>query len=235
MIIGGVFTVALLAAGVVTTELTGAESVASTWAYNLGQLAAALFATLAAAFVVRRHRGRTRRGWLLVTWACASWTVGQIYWCYVELIVGEEMPEVSWADPLFLAFIVLMVIAVAPSGGLTTDRLRTLLDAFIIGASLFAISWTTSINEIAANALQGRMPPLDLLINLAYPIGDIVVLTMVILTASRREGPPVQPDGGRGGDGADRHLRRLLRVPVLLRLLRVPDRWSVWAGPPDSG
>ena len=186
--VGGAFTLALVVAGIATTQLTGAESVASTWAYNLGQLAASLFATLAAALVVRRHQGRERRGWLLVTWACAFWTAGQIYWCYVELILGVEMPEVSWADPLFLAFIVLMVIAVAPTGGLTTDRLRTLLDAFIIGASLFAISWTTSINEIALNASTGGMPPQDLLINLAYPIGDIVVLTMVTLTASSREG-----------------------------------------------
>lgn len=185
VLVAGLCTIALVLLGLLTTDLTGPDSTASAWAYNLGQLAAAALATLASASAFRRHRGRERRGWLMVTLGCASWTIGQLYWCYVELIRGEEVPEVSLADPFYLAFIVFMVFAVAPTEGLRTDRLRTLLDAFIIGMSLFTISWTTSINQLAASASQAS-DPLATLINLAYPCGDIVVLTMVILSVSRR-------------------------------------------------
>ena len=78
-----------------------------------------------------------------------------------------------------------MAFAVWPSDGRHTDRLRTLLDAFIIGMSLFAISWVTSINQVASDA-PTTSDLLGLLINLAYPCGDIVVLTMVLLGTSRR-------------------------------------------------
>ena len=76
-----------------------------------------------------------------------------------------------------------MAFAVWPSGGRHTDRLRTLLDAFIIGMSLFAISWATTINHVTSETDDAGL--LGVLINLAYPCGDIVVLTIVLLGASR--------------------------------------------------
>ena len=84
-----------------------------------------------------------------------------------------------------------MACAVWPSEGRKTDRLKSLLDAFIIGMSLFVISWATSIHSVAS-ALSSDTDVLGLLINLAYPCGDIVVLTLVLLGASRRVG-----DAGR--------------------------------------
>ncbi len=115
--------------------------------------------------------------------ACGSWTAGQLIWCYVEIIRHDVVPQVSVADVFFLAFTAVMAVAVWPSGGRHTDRLRTLLDAFIIGMSLFAISWATTINHITSDVDDGGLP--GVLINLAYPCGDIVVLTIVLLGASR--------------------------------------------------
>ena len=115
--------------------------------------------------------------------ACGSWTAGQLIWCYVELVRREEVPQVSIADLFFLSFTAVMAFAVWPSGGRHTDRLRTLLDAFIIGMSLFAISWATTINHVTSGTDDGGL--LGVLINLAYPCGDIVVLTIVLLGASR--------------------------------------------------
>jgi len=74
-----------------------------------------------------------------------------------------------------------------PSEGRKTDRLKSLLDACIIGMSLFVISWATSIHYVAS-AMSSNTDVLGLLINLAYPCGDIVVLTLVLLSASRRVG-----------------------------------------------
>ena len=184
--LAGLVTAALLIACVTANLATGSDSTLSSTIYNLAQLAVAWMATVAAAVVARWHRPPYRRIWVLVAIGCGSWATGQTYWCYVELILGRPIADVSAADLFFLVFAGLMVVAVAPTQGQQTDRLRTVLDGCIIGASLFVISWTASISEIASNA--GGTELLTLLVNLAYPCLDIVVLTMVILNVSRRTG-----------------------------------------------
>jgi diguanylate cyclase (GGDEF)-like protein len=181
-------TTLLIGACLLANAISGEDSELSSLVSNLAQLAAAALATVTAAIAVRRRRSRSdRRVWLLVTVACACWTAGQAYWTYVELVLGQEVAPVSIADLFFLTFSALMVVAVAPTRGIGTDRLRTLLDAFVIGMSLFTISWSTSINEITRSAGDDT-DTLALLVNLAYPCFDTVVLTMVILNVSRRTG-----------------------------------------------
>ena len=183
----GAVTVVLVLACLLANLLTGEDSATASVVYNLAQLVAATLASGAAAAVAGRHHTQVRRTWIVVAIACGCWAIGQGYWCYVEVLLGGEMSTVSIADLFFLVFAALMVVAVAPTQGMQTDRLRTLLDAFVIGMSLFTISWSTSINEIARTATDGT-EVLTLLVNLAYPCFDIVVLTMVILNVSRRTG-----------------------------------------------
>jgi len=181
--VSGLLFLGITVSACLATLIAGSESDAAATVNNLGQLAAATGATVAAAFAVTRHSGADRRAWLLVSIACGSWAAGQLIWCYVELVRREVVPQVSIADLFFLSFTAVMAFAVWPSGGRHTDRLRTLLDAFIIGMSLFAISWATTINHVTSETDDGGL--LGTLINLAYPCGDIVVLTIVLLSISR--------------------------------------------------
>ncbi len=183
VIVSGVLFLVIAVSACLTTLIAGSDSEAAAAVNNLAQLASAAGATMAAAFAVTRHTGADRRAWLLVSIACGSWAAGQLIWCYVELVRREEVPQVSIADLFFLSFTAVMAFAVWPSGGRPTDRLRTLLDAFIIGMSLFAISWATTINHVTSETDSAGL--LGVLINLAYPCGDIVVLTIVLLGASR--------------------------------------------------
>ena len=183
VIISGVLFLVIAICAYLATLVAGSESETAAAVNNLGQLAAVTGATVAAAVAVTRHRGADRRAWLLVSVACGSWAAGQLIWCYVELVRREEVPQVSIADLFFLSFTAVMAFAVWPSGGRHTDRLRTLLDAFIIGMSLFAISWATTINHVTSETDDAGL--LGVLINLAYPCGDVVVLTIVLLGASR--------------------------------------------------
>ncbi len=185
VVAAALITAALVVAGLLVSGITGVDSTWSAWVYDLGQLGAAGMAAGAAATAARRHTGRQRRAWYLIMAACASWVIGQAYWSYVELVLGQDVPDVSPADLFFLAFMVLMLIAVVPTDGLRADRSRTLLDAIIIGTSLFTIAWSTAIDEIALSTSRAT-EPLALMVNLAYPSGDIVVLTMVILSVSWR-------------------------------------------------
>ncbi|MET0865950.1 MAG: EAL domain-containing protein [Nakamurella sp.] len=181
-VIAGLFVVAVAVAGVLVGVATGGDSAAAAATNNLGQLAAAVLATVASGSALSRMAGAQRRAWLLVTIACGCWAIGQLIWCYVEVVLGQEIPQVSGADLFFLAFTGLMAFAVWPTAGLHTDRLHAFLDGFIIGMSLLAISWATSIDTIASTETD----LLGLLINLAYPCGDIVVLTIVLLSVSRQ-------------------------------------------------
>jgi len=183
VIVSGVLFLVIVVSACLTTLIAGSDSDAAAAVSNLAQLASAAGATVAAAFAVTRHTGADRRAWLLVAIACGSWAAVQLIWCYVELVGREEVPQVSIADLFFLSFTAVMAFAVWPSGGRRTDRLRTPLDAFIIGMSLFAISWATTINHVTSGTEGGGL--LGVLINLAYPCGDIVVLTIVLLGASR--------------------------------------------------
>ena len=186
IVIGLLFLIVVFS-GYVVSDMLGSDSVAASYVNQLGQLAAAVIATAASCLAITRHAGRQRRAWTLVALACGSWSIGQLYWCYVELVQGAEVAQVSIADLFFLAFTALMACAVWPSEGRKTDRFKSLLDAFIIGMSLFVISWATSIHSVAS-ALSSSTDVLGLLINLGYPCGDIVVLTLVLLSASRRSG-----------------------------------------------
>lgn len=187
VIMTGLVFLILVIGGYSVSDMAGSDSVAAAQVNQLGQLAAAVIATAASCLAISRHTGRKRRSWTLVALACGSWSVGQLYWCYIVLVQGGEVAEVSVADLFFLAFTALMACAVWPSGGRKTDRLKMMLDAFIIGMSLFVISWATSIHRVAS-ALSSETNVPGLLINLAYPCGDIVVLTLVLLSASRRGG-----------------------------------------------
>ena len=186
VVLGALFVAALAAGVYLTSRWAGADSELAGQVSDLGQLAAALLATVGSAMAVTRHRGdQHRRAWLLVTVACGCWALGQAYWCWIEVVLGQQVPQVSPADFFFLSFTALMTVAVWPSNGRDTDRLRTTLDAFIIGLSLFTIGWVTIIANLATSAGDGT-DLLGLVINLAYPCGDIVVLTMVLLSATRR-------------------------------------------------
>jgi diguanylate cyclase (GGDEF)-like protein len=184
VVFAGLFVLGLAIGGYLTSEVTGPDSQFASWVSEIGQLAAAGLATVASAVAVRRHAGPERRAWLLVTFACGSWLMGQLIWCYFVVVLDGDIPEVSIADPFFLLFTFLMAVAVWPSEGRQADRLRLSLDAFIIGMSLFTISWVTSINQLASSAHDTDL--LGLIINLSYPCGDVVVLTMVLLGTSRR-------------------------------------------------
>ncbi|MET0966093.1 MAG: diguanylate cyclase, partial [Nakamurella sp.] len=184
VIVAGLIVLGVAAAGAIAAATAGGDSTAASVTNNLGQLAMALFAAIASGAAMKRLDGAQRRAWLLVTIGCGCWAVGQLIWCYREVFLQQDIPEVSVSDPFFLAFIALMAFAVWPSDGRRTDRRHTLLDAFIIGMSLLAISWATTISSIALT--ETDLP--GLLINLAYPCGDIVVLTIILLSVSRRVG-----------------------------------------------
>lgn len=137
--------------------------------------------------VARASMGSARRGWILIACAIGSWGVGEAIWSWHELVFGTDVPFPSAADLGFLAFIpfaVAAMLAFRPSAR-RAEKYRSLLDGSIIaGASLF-VAWSLVLGDAFA-AAEGSI--LASIIGLAYPVGDLVILVLVLIIAGRAPG-----------------------------------------------
>src|SRR3989442_4939096 len=152
---------------------------------NRGGALAAFIAAAVCAIAARRHQHRTRIAWALIGASALSWGVGQAIWSYYELVKGQQTPFPSFADLGFLGAVPLAVAGVlffpwVPSRA--TSLLRTILDALLTAGSLFIISWATVLGTVYRSGSGGLIAQL---IGLAYPAGDIVIGTIVLILASR--------------------------------------------------
>ena len=152
---------------------------------DIGEFVVAFAAAGACAFTAVRHRGRTRAAWALMGVSAAAWGAGEVAWSYYELINGQQLPFPSLADFGYLTAVPFAIAAVlffpsAPSRAVSLAR--TILDGLLIAGSLLIISWTTVLGPVY-RAGDGGM--LATLIGLAYPAGDVVIGTMVVILAAR--------------------------------------------------
>ncbi|GGJ89659.1 hypothetical protein GCM10010123_19230 [Pilimelia anulata] len=159
---------------------------------NVGLCVAALSAAGACLVRARHSAGRLRLSWGLIGLGIMAWGVGQGAWAYLESVRGEEVPFPSAADfgyiglpPLVVAGLLFFPVARQT----LASRIRNVLDGLMIGTSALVISW---IFVVAPTIQAGGDSPLALYISLWYPLGDVVVLTVVFfqlaLLRHRREG-----------------------------------------------
>jgi diguanylate cyclase len=149
------------------------------WVDDLGQLGTALCAGLSAAWAAVRTSGRMRRSWVAVSIGASSWALGQVIWCYHELILHRATPFPSMADAGYLVFPVAAAVSlwVFPSIDGTAARRRWLFDGAIMVTALVTVSWTTTLGAIAH---AGGESTFAFAVSLAYPVGDILILTMAL-------------------------------------------------------
>jgi hypothetical protein len=157
---------------------------------DLGQLVAAMIGSAVSGWRSRRTVGRISRSWLFLSLGTGSWAVGEIVWSYYELLANRETPFPSIADAGFLLFPVLAAVGLLqwPSSALRGGaRWRTLLDGILVAGSLFVISWVTTLG---ATVHAGGATPFAYAVSLAYPLSDLVLLTLaVVVVANARDTP----------------------------------------------
>ncbi len=152
---------------------------------DIGEAVASGVAAITLAVAARRSSGRLRVAWTLLAAAAASWTIGEAIWSWYEVFQGVAVPFPSAADAGFLLEIPLAIAGVlalisAPSRMAT--RGEAVLAGAIVALSLLFVAWALGLRAVYEQSLQ---PVPATLIGLAYPIGDIVVIT-VLITALRR-------------------------------------------------
>jgi len=176
-----------LVAGVafgVLVHLLPPGSLVTTAVDDLTQLAAPLLAAALSVAAARRANGLDRRLWWSLAAACASWAAGQAVWSWYELVLGVEPPFPSLADAGFLGFPVLAVVGLTlwHGGPYLSAGARDLIDGGLLAGALLMLSWKTALGAVLAD---GGTVSLGFALALAYPVGDLVSATVVLLLIAR--------------------------------------------------
>jgi diguanylate cyclase (GGDEF)-like protein/PAS domain S-box-containing protein len=171
-----------------------------------------LSASIAIAVGAHRNRPEHRGIWYLIAVGMALFAIGDVIAYNYPALFGEETPFPSLADPLYLAVYPCVYIGVL--GMIRARRpgrdIDGLLDSAVIALGLGAVSWVVLVSPIASAADL----PLDAkLVGMAYPIFDLVLLSVLVRLSDT--------DHGR-----NRIPSRLLMTGGALALLAVDSVYS---------
>jgi signal transduction histidine kinase len=183
-------------------DRTGTMSLLARAFGDLAIAAAALAAGLACLHAARRGQygfGRAwtiakRRAWRLLGAAAFLWGTGRLIWAWLDLTGGSGASFPSPADAFLLAAIPLVAAGVlswptAPVRALA--QVRTLLDGLLTATSLLFASWALVLGPTYHAGGADLAPRV---IGLAFPIGDLVLLTIAFSVLARTRGRAiVQP------------------------------------------
>jgi two-component system, sensor histidine kinase and response regulator len=152
---------------------------------DIGEAVAAMIAAVSCGLAAFRTSNRTRIAWGFFAASAASWGIGEVVWSVYEVGMGVSVPFPSAADAGFLLAIPLAVAGVfaftsAPSR--LTTRGEALLAGAIVALSLLFVAWALGLGKVYDTSAAA--PPARL-IGLAYPVGDIITITVLVLALRR--------------------------------------------------
>ncbi|QMU78977.1 diguanylate cyclase [Streptacidiphilus sp. PB12-B1b] len=157
---------------------------------DFGLAAAALTAALSClAHACTAHGARSRSAWLCFGVSSLMVAFGNGVWGWYQVVLQKPVPVPSIADYAFLMFAPPVILGLL----LLANRPRNLagwvcltLDSWLIAGSLLTLSWSLALSRTAHGAGGG---PLRLTLALAYPLLDILLISMVLgLRFRSREG-----------------------------------------------
>lgn len=148
------------------------------WLYDALILGAAA-SCIARAILVRRER----LAWALLGAGLLAWTGGEIYYS-AALVGAETVPIPSPADAGYLAFYPLAYVALIV---LMRNRIGSFpatrwLDGLIVGTAVAALAAALALEPIVDASTSGDTAAI--ITNLAYPIADLTLLTLVVTAAA---------------------------------------------------
>jgi hypothetical protein len=115
-----------------------------------------------------------------------SWGIGECIWSYYTIILHDTVPYPSWSDAGFIASIPLWAIGIFYLSHTTGARysLRKIsgqVYLFILPLIISAISYFLLVTIARQGILTSDGGGLKVFFDLAYPIGDIIILTIALL------------------------------------------------------
>ncbi|MEX2395178.1 MAG: HAMP domain-containing sensor histidine kinase [Actinomycetota bacterium] len=149
---------------------------------------ASLVPAAACFWLARSAAPTSRRAWRYLGLAIASWGVGEIIWTYYELALHQEVPFPSLADAGFLGVIpfgALAILSFPTAPKRASTRARALLDGLIIAGSILFIGWAIVLGPAYEAGKGGSI--IVQLISVAYPLGDLVLISAVLFVFSHAQ------------------------------------------------
>jgi signal transduction histidine kinase/CheY-like chemotaxis protein/HPt (histidine-containing phosphotransfer) domain-containing protein len=148
-------------------------------------LAASLLAGASCARAALRG-GANARAWTFMAAAAFIWAAGMAVYAYLGLANNHVYPFPSLADALFLCYAVPAVAALFAfrrRGGNHVALYRAVMDAAVIAGSVLVVSWYIVLGA----AFDAEGDPLARLTGMAYPVVDLVISSLVLVLAMRRQ------------------------------------------------
>ncbi|MFI0897847.1 putative bifunctional diguanylate cyclase/phosphodiesterase [Streptomyces sp. NPDC020983] len=153
---------------------------------DFGLSAAAATAAVSMLLYARRCGPGHRAAWVLFAVSSLMAALGNAVWGWYEVVLCRPVPQTSPADFCFLLFappavIGLLVLAKRPvtkAGWICLG-----LDTWLIGGSLVTLSWSLAL---ARAATYDGPSTAKVALSLAYPLLDIVLVSMVLALHFRR-------------------------------------------------
>jgi diguanylate cyclase (GGDEF)-like protein/PAS domain S-box-containing protein len=173
-----------------------------------------------------RNRARRKLPWLLLSAAMLTFVTGDTLYNVFHDTLHVDKPSPGLVDVFYLAVYPLIfagLVTLTRSGMARRDR-AGVLDALIMTVGLAMLSWIFLIQPYIAELPDH---PLENAISIAYPLGDILVLSSVVrmITTVRRSLAPILLAVGALG---------LLVSDVFYGLGQLQGTWRI-GGPADTG
>jgi two-component system sensor histidine kinase/response regulator len=131
--------------------------------------------------------GVNARAWAFMAAAAYVWAAGMAVYTFYGLAYNHVYPFPSLADALFLAYSVPAAVALFSfkrRSGSRVAMFRTVMDAAVIAGSVLVVSWFTALGPVFSS---GGGDLLTWLTNLGYPVVDVVITSLVLVLAMRRQ------------------------------------------------
>ncbi|GGV09007.1 membrane associated phosphodiesterase [Kitasatospora herbaricolor] len=147
---------------------------------DFGLAAAALAATLSCLVHGCTVGGHLRQAWLLFGLSSAMVAFGNGTWGWYEVVLGTTLPEDSLAEYAFLLFAPLAItglLVLAQRPRTAAGWVYLVLDGWLVAGSLFTLSWSLALGRTAEGETGD---PLRLALGLAYPVLDILLVSLVV-------------------------------------------------------
>jgi hypothetical protein len=155
----------------------------------VGDLAHCIGPFVALALCARWRAPRhARRASLLLSLGTLLFGLGQAVWSYYELVLRRPLPLPSWSDACFLAIYPCLLLGLLRLPGRPLSparRTRVLLDGLLVMVTAAAVSWYFLLG-LTLLATAGT--PLRTLVGAAYPLGDLVLLSCLLLLGTHTAG-----------------------------------------------
>jgi PAS domain S-box-containing protein len=152
---------------------------------DIGEAVAAFIAAASCGLAAVRNSGRTRTAWALFALSALSWGLGEVVWSVYQVGLGVAVPFPSAADAGFLLaipFAVAGVFAFTSAPTRLATRSEAVLAGAIVALSLVFVAWAFGLGMVYQTSPAS---PAAQFIGLAYPVGDIITATVLVLALRR--------------------------------------------------